>query len=239
MKIIKTIVTTLMICLTIQANAWDKKIKGNGNVVTENRTTADYEKIAVGGSFDVTLIDGEEGQLTIKIEDNLKQYLITEVKDGTLKVQWKKGVNVYTKKDVTITIPFEQINAVSLAGSGNITTKKTISSHDLVLKVAGSGDLDLDVKASDLTAKIAGSGDIRINGVTTNMTCKIAGSGDFDGYNLTTRDAEVKIAGSGKVKATINGKVNAKIVGSGDVYYKGTGTTENVKVAGSGSVTKM
>ena len=239
MKIIKTIVTTLMICLTIQANAWDKKIKGNGNVVTENRTTADYEKIAVGGSFDVTLIDGEEGQLTIKIEDNLKQYLITEVKDGTLKVQWKKGVNIYTKKGVTITIPFEQINAVSLAGSGNITTKKTISSHDLVLKVAGSGDLDLDVKASDLTAKIAGSGDIRINGVTTNMTCKIAGSGDFDGYNLTTRDAEVKIAGSGKVKATINGKVNAKIVGSGDVYYKGTGTTENVKVAGSGSVTKM
>lgn len=239
MKILKTIVTTLIICLTIQANAFTKKVKGNGNVVTENRTTSDYEKIAVGGSFDVTLVDGKEGELTIKIEDNLKEFLITEVKDGTLKIQWKKDINIYTKKGVTITIPFKEINAVSLAGSGSITSKKTISSHDLVLKVAGSGDLDLDVKASDLIAKIAGSGDIKINGVTTNMTCKIAGSGDFDGYNLTTRDAEVKIAGSGKVKATINGKITAKIVGSGDVYYKGTGTTENVKVAGSGSVKKM
>ena len=197
MKILKTIVTTLIICLTIQANAWDKKIKGNGNVVTENRTTADYEKIAVGGSFDVTLIDGKEGELTIKIEDNLKQYLITEVKDGTLKVQWKKGVNIYTKKGVTITIPFEQINAVSLAGSGNITTKKTISSHDLVLKVAGSGDLDLDVKASDLTAKIAGSGDIRVN-VTGSLKARVAGSGDIT-YKGRPAKEDTKVAGSGSI----------------------------------------
>ncbi|PHR70591.1 MAG: DUF2807 domain-containing protein [Lutibacter sp.] len=238
MKFMKTIVTTLIICLTIQANAFTKKVKGNGNVVTETRTTEDYEKIAVGGSFDVTLVSGKEGNLTIKIEDNLLEYLITEVNDGTLKIKWKKGINVHTRKGVIITVPFKQINAVSLAGSGNIKTNDPITSHNLELKIAGSGNMNLDIKASDLITKIAGSGNMSINGTTTNLECRIAGSGDFNSYNLTTRDVEVKIAGSGTLKATINGKISAKIVGSGNVYYKGTGTTEDVKVTGSGNVSK-
>ena len=238
MKILKSVVIALIICTGFQANAHGKKVKGNGNVITENRTTTDYEKIAVGGSFDVTLVAGKEGKLTIEIEDNLSQYLITEVKEGTLKIKWKKGINVRTKKGVKITIPFKQINAISLAGSGNIKTKDVISSHDLVLKLAGSGNLDLDVKASELITKIAGSGDMNINGNTTKLVCKIAGSGDFDSYDLSIQNLEAKIAGSGTLRATINGKISAKIVGSGSISYKGNGTIELLKVVGSGYIAK-
>lgn len=238
MKTIKTIATILLVCLTVQANAWTKKVKGNGNVVTKNRTTSDYEKIAVGGSFDVTLVAGEEGKLTIKIEDNLDEYLITEVKDGKLKIKWKKGVNIKTTKGVKITVPFEQINAVSLGGSGTIKTEDVISTHELSLSVAGSGNMHLDVKTSDLSSSVAGSGNMTLNGVTTKLDCKIAGSGNFKGYKLNTVDATAKIAGSGNVYATINGKLNAKIAGSGSVKYEGNATVENVKISGSGSVRK-
>lgn len=238
MKILKTAVVALIVCVSFQANAFTKKVKGNGNVVTENRTTTDYEKIAIGGSFDVTLVDGKEGNLTVKIEDNLSQYLIAEVKDGTLKIKWKKGINVRTKKGVFITIPFKQINAISLAGSGKIDTKKTISSHELELNIAGSGNLNASVKSANLITKIAGSGSMDLSGNTTKLVCKIAGSGDFNSYDLTIQDVEAKIAGSGTLRATINGKISAKIAGSGSIYYKGTGTTENVKIAGSGSVTR-
>lgn len=239
MRILKSIVVALIICTGLQANAHhNKKVRGNGNVVTENRTTADYEKIAVGGSFDVTLVSGKEGELSIEIEDNLSQYLITEVKDGKLRINWEKGINVRTTKKVKITVPFKNINAVSLAGSGSIETKDVISSHNLELKLAGSGDLNLTIKASELISKIAGSGNMNLKGNTTNLICKIAGSGDFDSYGLTTQNTEAKIAGSGTIRATINGKITARITGSGNVQYKGTGTAENVKVTGSGNVSK-
>lgn len=234
----KTIVTTLIICLTIQANAFTKKIRGNGNVITVNRTTSDYEQVSVSGSFYVTLESGKEGEIVIQIEDNLAEYLITEVKDGNLKIKWKKGIQVKTKKSIRITVPFKHIDGVSLAGSGNIVTKNPIASHNLDLKVAGSGNMNLNVKASDLTSKVAGSGNMTLNGVTTRLECKIAGSGNFRGYELTSRDANAVIAGSGSIHATINGKLSVKIAGSGNVLYKGTGTTENVKIAGSGNVSK-
>ena len=235
MKTLKTVATLLLFITSLQSFAFTKKVKGNGNVVTESRTTNDYDKISVGGSFEVTLISGKEGDLNIQIEDNLKQYLITEVDNGTLKIKWKKGINIYTKKGVKITVPFKDIEGVSLAGSGNITSEDTINADDLSISIAGSGDINLTVDAVDINSRIAGSGNINVNGSGENLECRIAGSGDFNGYDLNVENVDTRIAGSGNVQTSVNSTLTARISGSGNVHYKGSPTT-NVKVSGSGGV---
>ena len=52
-----------------------KNIKGNGKVVSVNRTTSDYDRVIVGGSFDVILVKGKEGKITIEGEENIIPYL--------------------------------------------------------------------------------------------------------------------------------------------------------------------
>ena len=52
----KIILTTFILTLSISVNAQDwwgssKKIKGNGNVITVNRMTSDYDEVSVGGSL--------------------------------------------------------------------------------------------------------------------------------------------------------------------------------------------
>jgi hypothetical protein len=236
MKTLKTIVTLLLFITSLQSFAFTKKVKGNGNVVTESRTTNDYDRISVGGSFEVTLISGEEGELNVQIEDNLKQYLITKVEKGTLMIKWKKGINIYTKKGIRITIPFKDIEGVSLAGSGNITSEATINADDLSISIAGSGDINLVVEALDINSRIAGSGNLKINGSSENLICRLAGSGNFKGYELNVTNADTKIAGSGNIQTSVNSTLKAKIAGSGNVHYKGSPTT-NVKISGSGNVT--
>lgn len=233
MKFIKTIAVLLLICT--QTTLFAQRVKGNGNIVTKERTTSNYDKIAVAGSFDVTLVSGTEGKLTIEIESNLDEYLVTEVKNGTLKIKWEKGVRITSKKAIKITVPFKEIDGVILAGSGDITTKNTIIADDLELKVAGSGDLNLDVKATNIESAIAGSGNMKLSGSANYLKSRIAGSGDIEGYNLKVTNADFRISGSGTIEVTVSGHLDARISGSGDVYYKGKPTTD-VKVSGSGSV---
>ncbi|OIQ38542.1 MAG: hypothetical protein BM563_05780 [Bacteroidetes bacterium MedPE-SWsnd-G1] len=237
MKTIKIIAICLTTLLTINANA-KEKIRGNGKVITENRTTGEYDKISIGGSFEVELVSGKEGNITIKVEENLAPYLITKVEKGELKIKWKKGKNISHKKTIYITIPFEDINAVAFGGSGNVVGKDPIKSDNLALSLAGSGDMDLMVAANTMGANLAGSGSIDLQGSTDSIKYAIAGSGNIRGYELEVGDANVAISGSGNVSATINGKLNAKISGSGNVRYKGNPSTESVKVSGSGSVSK-
>ena len=67
----KKILTLTLGLLSLMATAqWgDKKIRGNGNVVTIERSVGDYETIASAGWFDIMLVSGTEGQITLKGED--------------------------------------------------------------------------------------------------------------------------------------------------------------------------
>lgn len=237
MKTIKLMAVCFITLLTINANA-KEKIRGNGKVITENRTTGEYDKISIGGAFEVELVSGKEGNITIKIEENLAPYLITKVEKGELKIKWKKGKNISHKKTIYITIPFKDINAIAFGGSGNIVSKDPIKSSELDLSLAGSGDMDLDVDAGNLKASLAGSGSYNLTGSADTMKCAIAGSGNIRGYELNAGDVSAAISGSGNISATINGKLSAKIAGSGNIKYKGNPSTESIKVSGSGSVSK-
>ncbi|WP_299048915.1 head GIN domain-containing protein [uncultured Polaribacter sp.] len=236
----KTLFTTLLITLTLTINAQDwwnnKKIKGNGNLITVNRTTLDYNNIEVAGSFHVFLVKGKEGKITIEGEENIIEYLETEVSGSTLQIKFEKGVNAQTTKKLIITVPFQSLEKVSLGGSGKIKSTAVIKASYFKTNLAGSGDIALKVDAEEVASSIAGSGNISLEGNTKHLVCAIAGSGDVKAYDLKTKELSVKITGSGSIKTHVTSMIKAKIVGSGSVYYKGNPSKIDSKSVGSGDI---
>ena len=128
---------------------------------------------------------------------------------------------------------------IQLAGTGNIIGQgKFIGSEKLVLKIAGSGDIKLEVNTPKIEADIAGSGSINLTGETKDESIKIAGVGDYLTEGLMAENATVRIAGSGDVKVFASTTLDIHIAGSGTVYYKGNPTVKQ-KVAGSGDIKKL
>lgn len=238
MKTFIGILTLLVISTNLNAQVFTKNIKGNGRITTENRSLSNYDKISVAGAFDVNLVKGKEGAISIEAEENLMEYIETEVENGHLKIHPKKGYQLRSTKTIVITVPFKTLEAVSLAGSGNVSSKDVLNSTDLDLSLAGSGELDLAVSTKKLTSKIAGSGNIKLSGNTDEFNCEIAGSGNIEAYDLKATVSHINIAGSGNVKVHAVSEIHAKIVGSGDVIYTGNPTVEKLKSVGSGSIKK-
>ena len=60
------IICAVLLTSVMQAQ-WrsNQKVKGNGNVISEKRSTTNYDKIAITGFFDVELVSGKEGNITI------------------------------------------------------------------------------------------------------------------------------------------------------------------------------
>lgn len=229
----------LVLSINAQAQFWgNKKVKGNGEITTINRTTSDYDGIKCAGSFDYVLVKGSEGNITIEGESNLLEYITTEVKNNTLIVKTENNISLQTSRNKTIkiTIPFESISSVSLAGSGDLWNEDLITSTDFKVALTGSGDIKLAVETKNTTAKVAGSGDLTLKGNTTNLEVDVAGSGDFHGLDLQSNKTNVSVAGSGDAKVVCNENLTARVAGSGSIKYKGNPTKEDTKVAGSGSI---
>ncbi|MCB0398908.1 MAG: DUF2807 domain-containing protein [Winogradskyella sp.] len=239
MKLLKSItLVVFLFSITTSCAQWGnwKKVKGDGNITTENRSTGEYDGLKSSGPMDFKLVQGKEGSITIEGDANLMEYIITEVRDGKLVVKVEDGINLRPSKTIVVTVPYESINSVSLAGSGDIENSGTIKADDFDVSLAGSGDIDLKISSNSVESSIAGSGNIQLTGTTKDLTTKIAGSGDFDGSDLDSVNVTAKITGSGSANVVCNGELKVRITGSGDVKYSGKPTNKDTKVTGSGSV---
>lgn len=232
----------LIALFTLSCNAqWGKKIKGNGEVVTVERSVGDYEAIAVAGWFDVDIVDGREGEISLKGEENLLEYIKTEVKNGKLTIKVKKGYNLQSsnwKGGILVTVPVESINSVSLSGSGDIVGKDVLRADEFSATMSGSGDIDLTVEADILKTNISGSGDIDLSGKARNFKVTVSGSGDVEAFDLAADHVNANVSGSANIKVTANESIIARVSGSGDILYKGNPEKVDSKASGSGDINK-
>jgi hypothetical protein len=216
-----------------------KRIDGNGNIVTQVRNIAKATKVKLAGSFDVDLTPGAQTRVEVVGDDNILPFLLTEEQDGFLVVKLKDNLSYNSTEGIKIKITTPQLEKLELAGTGNIIGQgKFIGSDKLVLKIAGSGNIKLEVNTPKIEASIAGSGSISLSGETRDETIKIAGSGDYLTENLKAENATISIAGRGNVKVFTSTTLDIHIAGSGSVYYKGNPTVKQ-KVAGSGDIKKI
>ena len=240
----KTIILLGIILLAnsnMNAQWWGgKKVSGNGNMVSDSRKTSDYDNILLVGSLDVQIISGKEGALKVEAESNLQEFIITEVKNGKLKISVKEGVSLDPSRNmiIKITVPVETISELSLTGSGDIYNKGVLKSSDLKLNVVGSGDMVLNLDVQELSGAITGSGDVKLIGTTDSLTCKVTGSGDFMAFDLNAINVEAAVMGSGDIAVSANQSLKARVSGSGDISYRGNPEKQDFKTSGSGAISK-
>ena len=238
MKSIYTLTTIVFLFFAAQVSCLaQKKVKGNGNIITKTVLTKNYQSIQVVGFMDVYLEPGKEGVITVSTDENLQPYIKVEVNSGTLTIAIKKGVNLRTKKGVIVKVPVEEISEISLVGSGDIISDNKISTQQMEILLTGSGDITLAVQAQQTDVKIVGSGDVKLSGATDNLEVKLSGSGDFNGYSLLSQDTEAYVSGSGDVKVSALKSLKARVNGSGDIAYKGNPEILSTKIIGSGDIT--
>jgi hypothetical protein len=225
--------------ITAFAGAQDK-IKGNGDVTKKTVSTSNYDEVKVAGFFDVTLIAGSEGKIVVEGESNLIEYVECKVEGNALRIGVEKGKKISPSmgKTITVTVPFESLNEVTLAGSGDVTSKSTIKSTDFTTTLSGSGDIKLNIDAKKVDAKVTGSGNMTLDGKAGDLVCGVTGSGDLDAFGLDSTNVDSTVTGSGNCKVHCSDFLQAKVTGSGDIDYKGEPKKKDTKVHGSGTISK-
>jgi hypothetical protein len=230
----------LIATVLLSTISYAQRVNGNGKQTTITRTTESYDAISCSGSFDYLLVAGTEGKIILEGEENLLEYIITEVKGNKLIVKQKDKVNLNTSlnKSIKVVIPFKDISSVSLAGSGDLWNENAISSNTFEASLAGSGDVKLKIESQTVIASLAGSGDLILIGNTESLEASVSGSGDFDASRLESNHTDISLSGSGDANVVSNKSLKARIAGSGDIEYKGNPEKEDTKVIGSGSISK-
>ena len=221
-------------CIVIDLNGCSSaKVTGSGNVVSETRQVAEFNKIHIKGAGKAFLTQGDRPAIEIKTDDNIMPVIKTEVTEGKLVVS-HEGYNLRpTTLNYFITVG--DLKAVAVSGSADITGNGIFASDNFSADISGSGDMQLELEVGSLESDISGSGSMLFSGKTDFLDASITGSGDISALDLEARNVSLKITGSGDCEVSASETLNVKITGSGDVKYKGSPQISQ-KITGSGKL---
>ena len=200
-----------------------------------------FDEVNLNTSGTVYITQGAIQKVELVGSDETLEKIETEVRGGRLVIKTQNS-GWFSWNDIgrfEIYITMKDIRALHVAGSGRMFTENKLSVRDLDLAVSGSGKLEVQADASYIDASISGSGKMEIEGQAPDLEIHISGSGGIYAENLSSKNCEVRISGSGRCEVNVSDELNARISGSGSVYYTGNPQRLDSSTSGSGRVRKM
>ena len=190
-------------------------IEGSGHVVTETREVSGVKGVEVVGSAKVILKQGDTERVEITADDNLMEYLTTDVTGSKLTLGTKDWVNLDPTDKVIYKVFVKELNSLGISGSAELEAE--------------------GVRTDSLMVAVSGSGDIRISGEAGMQKIAISGSANYEGEDLKSKETSLVVSGSGKAVLAVSEKLDVQVSGSGDVEYIGDPKVTQ-SISGSGSV---
>jgi hypothetical protein len=168
---------------------------------------------------------GKTQGMEISSDDNVADSIVTEVKEGVLKIYLDEYQSGY---DTEIYLTVVNLDGVTLiAGNSDIIGQDKIKTDKITIKhELSTGTIDLKLEANMVTATLGSSGDIILSGTTKDEEISLLGSGNIKAYDLIASSSNVTIMGSGDVEVNVTGTLDVKLMGTGGVTYKGKPTVE-------------
>ena len=206
---------------------------------SEKRNVGTFHAISMGVPGELYITQGNHVSLEVKGDPDDLEDLVTEVKNNTLVIKYERTGWNFGRDRVSIYVTTPDISEISLGGSGKVISENLLQSDELALHVSGSGKMNLQVEADEIEASISGSGNMTITGEADAVQLTISGSGNLDAEDLKVDRYEVRISGSGRSRINVGDQLDAKISGSGSVYYTGDPDKVISNVSGSGRVKKL
>jgi len=221
MKNLKSLTIAILILVVsscTSAQSW-KTVYGNKKVVTKERKTDSFTGIKVSSGIDVYLKQGNNEAVSVEADENLHEYIITEVRGGILDVYSEYNIRDAERKRVYVTI--KEVNSVKTTSAGDVFGETPIKSDRLELSASSAGDIKLEVNAKDIDIDISSSGDMTLSGETDMLKADLSSAGDLNAYELKAREADVSVSSAGDADIYATEKITARASSAGDVNYKG------------------
>jgi hypothetical protein len=178
------------------------RITGSGKVVTESRSVSGFNSLVVNGAGKVFIDRTGTESLAITTDDNMLPYIVTQVRDGKLTIEFKSNVVPNSLTDLTFRLTVKDLQAIEVNGA---------------VALEGKG-----IEASQMAVNVSGAGAVKLDGKVDQLTVTISGSGAHNSENMECKRATVTNNGVGTAVVRVSDELNATINGVGFIEYIGS-----------------
>lgn len=212
-------------------------VSGNGQVITQERNVGDFNAISVGGAFELILSQGEKEALVIETDENLMEFIITEVRGNELIIKTEKNLRNF--KVLKAYVTFRELESMDFSGAVEVSSEGKLVFSDLAIEASGATEITMQMEAESISMDLSGASEINFSGYCKSATIESSGASELDALDFETEDLTMEISGAGEARVFVTQSIDVSVSGAADIRYKGNPHTVNQNTSGAGSISKI
>jgi hypothetical protein len=216
-----------------------KRIRGNGNITTQTRSTGSFNGIDVSGNIDVYVKQDSSSSIKVEADDNLQQYIQITNEGNVLRIRTEEGYNLRSSRQIKVYVSAATFSRFEASGACNFFSQgKITSASEIDYDLSGSCDMTMDINAPKISAGASGACTLTLTGQTKDFHVRGSGSTTIKSFGLMAENVDLDISGAGDAEVYASVKLSGSISGAGSVDYKGAAQTD-IHTSGATSVKKI
>ncbi len=234
-RVSSSVMLTVLVCFLLPQTLPAQGVEGDGNVTKKSRQVDNFNAVSVSSGIDLYLTQGNAVSLEVETDQNIHEYIITEVKNGVLKIYVDGSIR--SVKEMNVYLTFREIDAITASGGSDVEASGTINQDKLTIECSGGSDLKIDLKVDDLELSASGGSDADITGEARVFHATSSGGSDLEAMGLKTAECTLESSGGSDAHVYVTETLKVVASGASDVYYKGDAVVD-ASVSGSSDLHK-
>jgi len=207
---------------------------GNGNVVEEDRALSGFKSIEVEDGIDLYLHQGNAETVTVKADENLIDYIRTEVRNGILMIYSDKGIRRAKAFDVYVNVI--ELEKIMASSGSDVYCEDELKTDELAIRLSSGSDLKMELKANFLTCKLSGGSDVDLKGEVKHLVVDARGGSDVKARRLLVEKCQVEARGGSDVYVNVEEELDALASGASDIHNEGNPQKVHQKARGASDI---
>lgn len=235
----KTIKTFLILILVVIVGVHSTVLAGN-NEKTENRKVDGFDAIKVSTGIDLYLTMGETESVEVIADDDIIDNIITEVKDGTLRIYMKKGnwFNWGGNKSRKAYVTVKELIAIDASSGSDVRTENTLKGESLKVKASSGSDVNIDVIYKNVWVDTSSGSDARLSGKAKTFEAEASSGSDIKAQKLESAICRVKASSGSDITVSVSSELYARASSGGDIRYYGDPSVRDTDESSGGDVSR-
>jgi hypothetical protein len=231
----KTIKTLFILTLVVLFGANSTVLASDE---TENRKVKEFNEIKVSAGIDLYLRMGDVEAVRVVADEDIIDEVVTEVKDGTLRIYMKKnnwfnwGGNKTRKAYVTV----KELNAIHASSGSDVKSEGTLKGEDLEIRASSGSDVDIDVLYKNVSLDTSSGSDARISGKTKFFKAEASSGSDIKAGDLESKICKVRASSGSDATVSVSDELYAKASSGADIKYYGNPDIRDTDESSGGEV---
>ncbi len=212
----------------------------SAQTIREERKVSTYDAISVSTGIDVYIRQGDRQQVTVEVDEDDIDDLMTEVRSGELKIYFEGNSSFWNWKDrdATVYVTVTDIKSIKSSSGSDVTGETIIVSDYLELESSSGADLKLQVRAKTLRAESSSGSDMELSGEADSFEGRSSSGSDLDARDLVARKAKVRASSGSDLAITVTEDIEADASSGSDISYSGRPQYVNIDESSGGDVSR-